>query len=133
MTFLDFKKFAIEKNIGGLSLPQDNAGYTPLIQDSLEYIAKLPNCIPIDLIESDLSKPRLRFLTVGKFIRKPIAPTNDTDTIDIDEQLVYAVAYDFLFNHTKDPINLAKFEKRRDEEVTNFNWNNFAILQDLGV
>ena len=131
MTFLEFQEFCESNKSGDIKLPQTVDEYKPLIQESLEYIAKRPDCIPIHLVTNDLTKEDLRFINISQIMRRPIAPSTNEDKIDIDEQLVYAVAYDLLSNRTKNTQDKAVKASKRDEEISNYIWNSYKVLQDI--
>lgn len=129
MTLSQFKIFLESKKRGDIKLPGTNELYQPLIQESLEYVAK--QCKPIDLRTNDFSKETLRFISANLQIRKPIATIENDEDIDIDEQLVYAVAYDFLANKSTDALQISRYETKRDEEISAYEWNNYALLNEL--
>ena len=131
MTLADFKAFCLAKKRGDIKLPDTNEAYKPLIQESLEYIAK--NTTPIDLVTDDTTVETLRWLNASQLIRKPIAPSLDTDKIDIDEQLTYAVAYDLISRRSVDMVNATRFETDRDNEISSYEWNNYKFLKEIGA
>lgn len=131
MTLKDFKKQCESKKAGELKLPKTDEEYQPLIQESLEYVAK--NTIPTDLISTDPTVETLRWLNSRQLIRMPKATTLPDEKIDIDEQLVFAVLYDLLANRTTDLNKAMFYTQKRDEEITQYQWNNYNLLQQLGA
>lgn len=129
MTLSKFNIFLQSKKKGDIKLPDSNEKLQPSLQESLEYVAK--KCKPIDLRTSDFSKETLRFISANLQIRKPIATIVNEEKIDIDEQLVYAVAYDLLANKSTELKNIARYEDKRDEEISTYEWNNYALLNEL--
>ena len=129
MTLSEFKTFCEIKTLGGKTLPKDNAGYKVLIQESLNFIAT--KIVPVDLTTQDLSQPTLRYLDLTTKIRKPIAPINDGDIIDIDEQLTYAVLYNFLIGYAESPLDFSNFTTIRDEIITTYTMNNYKLLKEI--
>lgn len=129
MTFTEFQALCIRKKTGDIKLPAVITDYAPLIQESLEYVAN--KVIPFELKTTDLSKKTLRFLNASTIVRKPIAPINEADEIDIDARLVYAVAYDFLANLATEVKNINRFTAKRDETISTYLWNNFQLLKEL--
>lgn len=134
MTLLQFKNLCEAKKRGDIKLPADNDTYQVLIQESLEYVAKDTNCVPIELLGDDcLANDKFRILNEKQYIRKPIATNIDTENIDIDDQLVYAVTYDFLANRTTNPLSISFYTEKRDEEISTYTWNNYKYLCELGL
>lgn len=132
MTLANFKILCEAKRKGDIKLPSENEIYQVLIQESLEYVAK--ECIPIELLKDDcLAEDKFRLLDEKYHLRKPIATSEDAGVIDIDEQLVYAVAYDFLANRTADMTKASFYTSKRDEEISNFKWNSYRYLAELGL
>ena len=131
MKLQEFKTFLNAKRRGDLKLPATNEELQPLLQESLDCVAS--KCDPVDLSTRDLTKETLRFITLNLQIRKPIATILNEEKIDIDEQLVYAVAYDLLSNNSNDPTNKVIYEKKRDEKIQEYVWNNYKLLKELGV
>lgn len=131
MTFADFKALLEMKRKGDIKLPTSNEELKPLIQESLEYIAN--NSIPLELVTSDKTADILRPLSDTQFIKRPESPTNDTDEIKIDQQLIYAVAYELLANLTKDLTKSQFFTFKRDEIIGTYQWNNYEYLQEVGL
>lgn len=131
MTLIEFKTILKLKKKGDIRIPETNEELKPLIQESLEYIAK--NCIPTDLVTTDTTVDTLRWLNSAQLTRKPIATITDEEEIDIDEELTYAVIYDVLANRTADLTKASFFTSKRDEEINTYRWNNFQFLQELGL
>jgi len=74
---------------GDVKLP-DNTVYIPLLMQALEEIANRVDCLALITKSSDARV--LRVIADGLYIRKPKEPRLDTDKIDIDEELMYAVS-----------------------------------------
>lgn len=131
MTLEEFKKQCKAKKKGDFRLPESNEEYQPLIQESLEYVAK--KTIPTDLVTEDTTKETLRWINATQLIRMPKATIINEEKIDIDEQLAYAVIYDLLANKTADLTKASFYTSKRDEEINQYNWNNYKFLQQLGA
>ncbi len=131
MTLAEFKIFLQSKKNGDIKIPGINEELKPLLQESLEYVAK--QCSPVELRTNDLSRETLRFLKASLQVRKPIATTTDDGNIDIDEQLVYAVAYDLLSRKTRNKIDKEDYKIERDDEITTFKYNNYHLLNEMGA
>ena len=86
---------------------------------------------PTTLVTEDTQEDVLRQLNSTQFVRVPVAPTLDTDTIDIDSSLIYAVAYDLLSNLTSDIMKSQFFTSKRDDEIGLVQWNNYKYNQEL--
>lgn len=131
MTLSEFKAFLESKKNGDIKLPSTNEEYQPLLQESLEYVAK--QCNPITLRTNDLTEETLRFLNLNLQIRKPIAAIVNEENIDIDEQLVYAVAYDLLSRKTRNKQDKFDWQKDRDKEINTYTMNNYKLLVEMEI
>jgi hypothetical protein len=126
----EFNIFLLSKRKGDIKLPKTNEELQPLLQESLEYVAK--KCVPISLVEDAcISDEKFIMLNNEHYIRKPIAHTENDAKIDIDQQLVYAVAYDLLANKSNDSINMSRYESKRDDEIADYIWYSYKFLQEL--
>jgi hypothetical protein len=130
MTLEKFKKLAKLKAKGGSKLPTTNDDYSLLINESIKNISMGIVCI--DLIDTDPTKEILRWINSIQFIRYPTDLVNDSDTLDIDEQLRSAVLYDFLVDFATQEDEIIFF-KKRDEIINNYKWANYKVLESIGL
>lgn len=129
MKLSEFKQLLEAKNNTKTKLPTSNKEIGILIKESIESIAM--DVIPIDLVTEDLSLPTFRWLDAKKHIRQAVIPLNDNDKIDIDEELVYAVVYDFLANHLSDLTLISFYSKKKEEVINKYMWNSYVLLEGL--
>lgn len=131
MTFADFKLLCITKKDGEITLPITPDEYKIVLKEALESVATLPKIIPLSLVIIDKRNEVLRPINSTKFVRVPELPEDDTDDIDIDETLVYAVMYELLGNLTTDINKYGFYEMKHDKIVHNYMWNNYNLLEEL--
>jgi len=132
MTFEEFKGLCKLKKSVDIKLPQEDKDYKPLLQESLEYVAKACTCLHL-LQDDNSSLDKFRLLTNNQSLRKPIAKIGNGSLIDMDEQLCLAVVYDLLSNKTLNALEKSFYVQKRDQEINNYNWNLYGYLCEIGL
>lgn len=92
MTFLESKNLITGLLFGDTKIPEDQY-ILPLYSQAFNYI--LNECTPLKLVTVSKDFSILRIETVDSvqmYVRKPRIPKSDADTLDIDDELGYAVA-----------------------------------------
>lgn len=89
MKLIDLKKHTEAIMVGDIAIPSNDL-YIPLLTQALNDIAHNAYCL--SLLTQDTEEDILRSLGNGYYIRRPLAPTSDTDDVDIDEDLQYAAS-----------------------------------------
>ena len=90
MTYAEFKSLTSGLLIGDNVLPQDADVLKGLVQYALTTVATQAESL--HLMTLSTTENVLRLSQGDYLIRMPVAPDLDTDAIDIDEELVFAVA-----------------------------------------
>lgn len=90
MTFGEFKSYLLSFMPGRTDLPDDST-IRALVHRALKRIAK--ETVPLRLVVDDPSQITvIRKIDEDTFIRTPLFPFRDDDDIDIDSELIDAVA-----------------------------------------
>jgi hypothetical protein len=129
MDLLQFKTLSSLKLKGDVKEPSNDTVYDILILESIENIANY--IIPLDLVTEDTTVPTLRWINGTQLVRQPLSPLNNSNKLDIDEQLHNAVLYDFLAMYSNKNENIAKYLRARDGVINNYRWNNYKLLESL--
>ena len=130
MTYDEFKIFLTGILEGDKKIPEDELLQIYLLS-CLREVALL--CEPLSLMTRDLEADILVTLECGLFIREPkISITEDeildTDLVNIDKTLAYAVAHFVAREISKS--NKPYFHSRGKEYCDDYNWKRFRDLKD---
>lgn len=90
MTFSMFKKLTAGLLVGDNLLPEDDEVVSELISYALKTVATQADSL--HLMTLSTTDNILRLAQGDYLVRVPVAPAFDEDTIDIDEELIPAVA-----------------------------------------
>ena len=90
MTYLGFKHLVTGLLLGDFKLPQEPAVINSLLEYALTTVAMTADAMKLMTLTP--SDPILRLGPGDYFVRKPALPESDTDELDIDNELVFAVA-----------------------------------------
>lgn len=132
MTYGAFKTFLKSIMRGDKNLPQkdntvDDEVLKPLVIQSLKDVAR--ETTPLVLLTTNMSEEFVKQLKNGLYIRKPKTPTDDNTELEMDEDLVYAVAY---FTAYKLGSESKKKGYKNDgiDAIDKFEWNLDESLRD---
>lgn len=127
MKFSEFKKILETVTAGDKRLPE-NSALLLLSNEAVKTVAKLAE--PLTLMSNDISD---NILTHSKacseyFIRKPREISDDESTLDIDEDLNFAVAYQvaFLFG-----VKKSDYIGNRNLCINEYFWLKYHTLKDF--
>lgn len=129
MTFLESKSLLSSLLLGDVKLPA-NEVLLPLFQQAFNHIAN--ECIPLKLITKINDFSTLRMVSIDdeiRYIRKPRLPKVDGDTLDIDNELCFA-----LINLVASYISKNKagdFYMQSLEMISQYNWKLFNTRELL--
>jgi hypothetical protein len=116
MTLDKLKNIIQYKLKSDVKAPTLNEDWNTIIHEAIYYIST--RTIPVDLLGTDINTQEpIRFINGFVFIRVPNDTLNDTDKIDIDEQLVYAVIYYVVYLLTNDEKKKMESINRVDREI----------------
>ncbi len=90
MTYLQLKYLIIGLLTGDNKIPQEEFVLQSLVGSALLTVANKADAVKLMTLDPDV--PILRLGQGDYFVRKPIEPINDDDIVDIDDELIPAVA-----------------------------------------
>ena len=90
MTYDELKNITSGLLVGDVALPQDEDVLRGLVKYALTTVATQANSMR--LMTLDETRPILRLARGDYYIRVPDTPEDDVDLVDIDDELVFAVA-----------------------------------------
>ena len=129
MTYGEFKDLATGLLIGDNKLPPTPGVLSGLVKHALTTVAMQAESL--HLMTLSTTADILRIAHGDYLIRKPIAPVLDTDVLDIDEELTYAVARYLASYISKDKggihVNAA------DRIIKDYNGKTYEILDQMQV
>ncbi len=131
MTYADLKTLTTSLLFGDTKIP-DDTGFKPLL--GLAYIEICNKCVPLKLTTNSKDFSILRQVGDGVYLRKAKLPVNDADTLDIDDELGFAVAYYIASFLSK--IKPPYFEQKAIELITSYNYKIMeaqTILKDVNA
>lgn len=115
---------------GDTILPKDDDAMLPLLGYALELTAYAANTQKLRCV--DTTREFIRFSTMGdnpeEFIRRAELPVSDSDEIDIDEGLIYAVARFIAYAASTEKYNF-HYSAAMDM-ITKYNESIIAHLED---
>ena len=122
MTFSQLKIHvaALLKSRREVSIPTSNDELIPLVHQNMLNIANRYKVI--GLITKSENFRVLRALGDGNFIRTPKAPRNDTDKIDMDEELTMAIANHVAGDLASSQLNRNIFKKNARKIVKDYSF-----------
>jgi len=122
MVFKDFKEIVHSLLLGNVKVPDDKF-LRRLVHSALVEVAS--NTKPLVLITSDVLFTPLKFLDERYFIRVPNFINCEKDEIDIDLDLIMAVAYISCSAIVVRLDEKSFFISKSREIINNFNWNKY--------
>ncbi|MBR8466176.1 hypothetical protein KDE13_07470 [Campylobacter sp. faydin G-140] len=122
------KEILLFKGKSGIKIPDDEI-LSELFLEAMLYVAT--KCTPSELMERYVS-PKMqvfRNLANETFIRIPKKPDfkSDTEHLQIDEELSYAVIYEVLYLLNKEPFN----RQQSLEIIAQYNANEGLSIDDV--
>ena len=90
MTYESLKNLTRSLLIGDTKLPTDEVLLRPLVDYGLQKLAMKADSLR--LMTKDSNSNIIRLATNKMYIRKPQLPHSDTDDMDIDDELTYALS-----------------------------------------
>jgi hypothetical protein len=125
MKYSDFKIHLGEIMSGDKKVPE-NKKLKPIILQCLREVAI--RCEPLCLLSDNVENDILTVVEDELFIRVPHLSQKDSDKIDMDETLVYAVSYLVASKISKN-ATIVKYTKEADEIINDYQWNRYRDIQ----
>ncbi len=127
MKYSEFKEVLAGVTTGDKTLPSDNVLYV-FIDRAIRATALETK--PLVLVSDDIRDDILFMIEDEYFIRTPKKITTVDDVLDIDEDLILAVAYftASLFVHRD---NKKKYKDNFDFEVSSYNWARYYTTLNM--
>lgn len=127
MTFLTLKYTAEGLLTGDNKLPKENTVLLALLSMAYTYIAN--KCQVLNLMTLDKSEEILRLGKGQYLVRKPSLPVEDSDELDIDDELGYVAASLVASYVSKDKSAL--HQMRADDGIRNYNAKVNELVESL--
>ena len=127
MTYAEFKSLTSGLLIGDNVLPQDAGVLKGLVQYALTTVATQAESLHLMTLSTTANV--LRISQGDYLIRMPVAPDLDTDTMDIDEELLFAVARYVASYVSRDKGGI--HVKAADRIIKDYNAKTAEVLEQM--
>lgn len=127
MTFGEFKPFLEDITVGDRKIPNDTT-LSILIHQSMKELAI--DTKPLTLLSNDIRDEVLFVTEDGFFIRVPNIVKDDSDVLDMDDDLITALAY-LVASHFGHSDNYNKYMNFYHRQTNTYNWGRYETSQNL--
>jgi hypothetical protein len=127
MTFGEFKPFLEDITVGDRKIPNDTT-LVIFLSQSMKRLAV--DTKPLTLLSNDISEEVLFITEDGYFIRVPNIVKDDSDVLDMDDDLILALAY-LVASHFGHSDNYLKYMNLYYGQTNNYNWGRYETSRNL--
>ena len=127
MTFGEFKPFLEDIAIGDRKIPNDIT-LSIFISQSMKRLAV--DTKPLTLLSNDIRDEVLFVTKDGYFIRVPNVVKDESDVLDMDDDLILALAY-LVASHFGHSDNYNKYMNLYYGQTNIYNWGRYETSQNL--
>lgn len=126
MKYAEFKSYLKVIGTNKSSLPEDSV-LKLLLSHALKEVAI--DAEPLLLNTKVKDEKIIKILEDGSYLSAPIVPSNDEDSIIIDEDLIYAVAYLVLSKYCNPELK-KHYKDESDTIINNYRWNRYESVKN---
>lgn len=126
MKFQEFKKLLEVLKVGG-KLPKDDDILTFVTHNALVEVAQKTE--PLVLITIDKESKIIKVLEDGLYLKEPRKIIDDNSLIEIDDDLIRAVAHVVISNFS-DNENLLRHKTHVSKYINDYNWARFESFNE---
>ncbi|WP_151946621.1 hypothetical protein [Aliarcobacter butzleri] len=127
MNFQEFKKILEILRAGNNQIPKDNETLIFITHNALIEVAQKTE--PLVLVTIDKEQKIIKVLEDGLYLKEPRKIIDDNSLIEIDEDLIRAVAHVVISNFSNTD-NLLKHKTQASKYINDYVWERFDSFND---
>ncbi|MBD3830649.1 MAG: hypothetical protein IE890_09190, partial [Arcobacter sp.] len=127
MNFQEFKKILDVLRAGNNQIPKDNEVLIFITHNALIEVAQKTE--PLVLMTIDKEQKIIKVLEDGLYLKEPRKIIDDNSLIEIDEDLIRAVAHVVISNFSNTD-NLLKHKTHASKYINDYIWERFDSFND---